>query len=30
MAGANENTSEDMSQFIKNCDLLRNISGAHI
>ena len=30
MAGANENTSEDMSQFIKNCDLLRNLSGAHL
>ena len=30
MAGANENTSEDMSQFIKNCDILRNISNAHL
>ena len=30
MAGANENTAEDMSRFISNLDMLRIATGAHI
>lgn len=30
MSGANENSPEDMTQFIGNCDTLRGMTGAHV
>ena len=30
MAGGNENASEDMTAFIKNCDKIREQTGAHV
>lgn len=30
MAGGNENASEDMTAFIRNCDLIRQKTGAHV
>jgi hypothetical protein len=30
MAGGNENSSDDMGAFIKNCDKIRECTGAHI
>jgi hypothetical protein len=30
MAGGNENSPEDMTRFIGNCDKMRNMTGAHV
>jgi len=30
MSGANENSPEDMTKFIGNCDKLRELTGAHV
>ncbi len=30
MSGANENSPEDMTKFIGNCDQLRELTGAHV
>jgi len=30
MAGGNENAPEDMTKLIKNCDVLREMTGAHV
>lgn len=30
MGEGDENTAKDASQFIKNCDLMRDLTGAHV
>lgn len=30
MAGGNENSSDDMGSFVRNCDRIRQVTGAHV